>query len=170
MFIHLTTSSDGDQSSNFRCLWKEYDHMIFVHHIFCNVCAVWCPFWFKVPQYVRHLNECLVFIWLEIIKEWLAYLHTLSKEALTLVSFPCMVRKDQWLSCCLFHCVLEKHKICTCWDLLPRVWLLYAMFQVRRELYLALTPVQRLSVARHPNRPTFLDHVLNITDKVVLMP
>ncbi|KAG0584737.1 hypothetical protein M758_3G232200 [Ceratodon purpureus] len=36
--------------------------------------------------------------------------------------------------------------------------------QVRRELYGALTPMQRLSVARHPNRPTFLDHVLNITD------
>ncbi|KAL2609090.1 hypothetical protein R1flu_027663 [Riccia fluitans] len=39
--------------------------------------------------------------------------------------------------------------------------------QVRRDLYLHLTPVQRLSVARHPNRPTFLDHVLNITDKWV---
>jgi acetyl-CoA carboxylase carboxyl transferase subunit alpha len=36
--------------------------------------------------------------------------------------------------------------------------------QVRKELYGALTPMQRLSVARHPNRPTFLDHVLNITD------
>ncbi|GBG62389.1 hypothetical protein CBR_g30342 [Chara braunii] len=39
--------------------------------------------------------------------------------------------------------------------------------QLRREIYLRLTPVQRLSVARHPNRPTFLDHVLNITDKWV---
>lgn len=39
--------------------------------------------------------------------------------------------------------------------------------QVRRDLYLHLTPVQRLSVARHPNRPTFLDHVLNMTDKWV---
>jgi acetyl-CoA carboxylase alpha subunit len=38
--------------------------------------------------------------------------------------------------------------------------------QVRRDLYLGLTAVQRLSVARHPHRPTFLDHVLNITDKV----
>jgi acetyl-CoA carboxylase carboxyl transferase subunit alpha len=37
--------------------------------------------------------------------------------------------------------------------------------QVRRDLYLGLTAVQRLSVARHPHRPTFLDHVLNITDK-----
>jgi hypothetical protein len=108
MFIHLTTSSDGDYSSNFRCLWKEYDHMIFVHHIFCNVSAVWCPFWFKVPQYVGHLNERLVFIWLEIIKECLSYLHSLSKEALALVSFPCMVRKDQWLSCCLFSLCLGK--------------------------------------------------------------
>ncbi|CAM6064941.1 unnamed protein product [Sphagnum tenellum] len=39
--------------------------------------------------------------------------------------------------------------------------------QVRRDLYLGLTAVQRLSVARHPHRPTFLDHVLNITDKWV---
>eukprot|EP00244_Chara_vulgaris_P013269 TRINITY_DN745_c0_g2_i2.p1 TRINITY_DN745_c0_g2~~TRINITY_DN745_c0_g2_i2.p1 ORF type:complete len:541 (-),score=133.81 TRINITY_DN745_c0_g2_i2:1048-2670(-) len=39
--------------------------------------------------------------------------------------------------------------------------------QLRRDIYLRLTPVQRLSVARHPNRPTFLDHVLNITDKWV---
>ncbi|KAJ7570357.1 hypothetical protein O6H91_01G116800 [Diphasiastrum complanatum] len=37
--------------------------------------------------------------------------------------------------------------------------------QVRQDLYLHLTPVQRLSVARHPNRPTCLDHVLNIADK-----
>ncbi|KAG0600156.1 hypothetical protein M758_11G011400 [Ceratodon purpureus] len=36
--------------------------------------------------------------------------------------------------------------------------------QVRKELYGALTPMQRLSVARHPNRPTFLDHVINMTD------
>ncbi|KAH9550655.1 hypothetical protein CY35_10G082700 [Sphagnum magellanicum] len=39
--------------------------------------------------------------------------------------------------------------------------------EVRRDLYLGLTAVQRLSVARHPHRPTFLDHVLNITDKWV---
>lgn len=39
--------------------------------------------------------------------------------------------------------------------------------QVRRELYGALTPMQRLSVARHPNRPTFLDHVMNMTDSVI---
>lgn len=37
--------------------------------------------------------------------------------------------------------------------------------QVRKDLYTHLSPVQRLSVARHPNRPTCLDHVLNITDK-----
>ncbi|KAI5070498.1 hypothetical protein GOP47_0014841 [Adiantum capillus-veneris] len=37
--------------------------------------------------------------------------------------------------------------------------------EVRRDLYSQLSPVQRLSVARHPNRPTCLDHVLNITDK-----
>lgn len=42
-----------------------------------------------------------------------------------------------------------------------RLWV-----QLRKDIYLRLTPVQRLSVARHPNRPTFLDHVLNITDKV----
>jgi len=39
--------------------------------------------------------------------------------------------------------------------------------QVRRELYGALTPMQRLSVARHPSRPTFLDHVMNMTDSVI---
>lgn len=39
--------------------------------------------------------------------------------------------------------------------------------EVRKDLYSQLTPVQRLSVARHPNRPTFLDHVLNMTDKWV---
>lgn len=37
--------------------------------------------------------------------------------------------------------------------------------QVRKDLYSQLSPVQRLSVARHPNRPTCLDHVFNITDK-----
>eukprot|EP00270_Netrium_digitus_P013784 TRINITY_DN4618_c2_g1_i2.p1 TRINITY_DN4618_c2_g1~~TRINITY_DN4618_c2_g1_i2.p1 ORF type:complete len:500 (-),score=138.89 TRINITY_DN4618_c2_g1_i2:344-1843(-) len=39
--------------------------------------------------------------------------------------------------------------------------------QLRKDIYLRLTPVQRLSVARHPNRPTFLDHVHNITEKWV---
>ncbi|XP_008798963.1 acetyl-coenzyme A carboxylase carboxyl transferase subunit alpha, chloroplastic [Phoenix dactylifera] len=36
-----------------------------------------------------------------------------------------------------------------------------------KDLYIHLTPIQRLSIARHPNRPTFLDHVMNITDKWV---
>lgn len=36
-----------------------------------------------------------------------------------------------------------------------------------KDLYKHLTPIQRLSIARHPNRPTFLDHVLNITEKWV---
>eukprot|EP01025_Chloroclados_australasicus_P017134 TRINITY_DN18725_c0_g2_i1.p1 TRINITY_DN18725_c0_g2~~TRINITY_DN18725_c0_g2_i1.p1 ORF type:complete len:513 (+),score=74.78 TRINITY_DN18725_c0_g2_i1:23-1540(+) len=35
------------------------------------------------------------------------------------------------------------------------------------DTYSRLTPTQRLQVARHPNRPTFLDIVLNITDKFV---
>ncbi|CAI5504010.1 unnamed protein product [Closterium sp. Naga37s-1] len=39
--------------------------------------------------------------------------------------------------------------------------------QLKRDIYARITPVQRLSVARHPNRPTFLDHVLNMTDKWV---
>ncbi|KAH7365403.1 hypothetical protein KP509_18G025500 [Ceratopteris richardii] len=37
--------------------------------------------------------------------------------------------------------------------------------EMRKELYGQLSPVQRLSVARHPHRPTFLEHILNITDK-----
>lgn len=39
--------------------------------------------------------------------------------------------------------------------------------QLRRETYSRLTPTQRLQVARHPNRPTCLDIILNITDKFV---
>jgi len=39
--------------------------------------------------------------------------------------------------------------------------------QLRHETYSRLTPMQRLQVARHPNRPTFLDIALNITDKWV---
>ncbi|KAG1361292.1 acetyl-coenzyme A carboxylase carboxyl transferase subunit alpha, chloroplastic [Cocos nucifera] len=39
--------------------------------------------------------------------------------------------------------------------------------QALKDLYTHLTPIQRLSIARHPNRPTFLDHVLNITEKWV---
>ncbi|XP_043718451.1 acetyl-coenzyme A carboxylase carboxyl transferase subunit alpha, chloroplastic-like [Telopea speciosissima] len=39
--------------------------------------------------------------------------------------------------------------------------------QAVKDLYTRLTPIQRVNIARHPNRPTFLDHVLNITDKWV---
>lgn len=36
-----------------------------------------------------------------------------------------------------------------------------------KDLYTHLTPIQRLTIARHPNRPTVLDHILNITEKWV---
>lgn len=39
--------------------------------------------------------------------------------------------------------------------------------QLRKDTYSRLTPVQRLQVARHPNRPTFLDIILNISDSFV---
>ena len=39
--------------------------------------------------------------------------------------------------------------------------------QLRKDTYARLTPTQRLAVARHPNRPTFLDIALNISDKFV---
>ncbi|KAK3434851.1 hypothetical protein EUGRSUZ_D02269 [Eucalyptus grandis] len=39
--------------------------------------------------------------------------------------------------------------------------------QALKDLYKHLTPIQRLAIARHPNRPTVLDHILNITDKWV---
>lgn len=41
------------------------------------------------------------------------------------------------------------------------------LLQLRRDTYTRLTPVQRLQVARHPNRPTFLDIILNISDSFV---
>jgi acetyl-CoA carboxylase alpha subunit len=41
------------------------------------------------------------------------------------------------------------------------------LLQLRTDTYNRLTPVQQLHVARHPNRPTFLDIALNITDKFV---
>jgi hypothetical protein len=41
------------------------------------------------------------------------------------------------------------------------------LVQLRKDTYTRLTPVQRLQVARHPNRPTFLDIALNISDKFV---
>ena len=40
------------------------------------------------------------------------------------------------------------------------------VFQALKDLYTHLTPIQRVSIARHPNRPTFLDHVFSITEKV----
>ncbi|CAL0304450.1 unnamed protein product [Lupinus luteus] len=39
--------------------------------------------------------------------------------------------------------------------------------QALRDLYTHLTPIQRVNIARHPNRPTFLDHIFNITEKFV---
>ncbi|XWS55566.1 hypothetical protein CRYUN_Cryun09bG0011200 [Craigia yunnanensis] len=39
--------------------------------------------------------------------------------------------------------------------------------QALKELYTHLTPIQRVNIARHPNRPTFLDHVFSVTDKFV---
>lgn len=42
---------------------------------------------------------------------------------------------------------------------------LHPRLQLRTDTYNRLTPVQQLHVARHPNRPTFLDIALNITDK-----
>ncbi|XP_039013024.1 acetyl-coenzyme A carboxylase carboxyl transferase subunit alpha, chloroplastic-like [Hibiscus syriacus] len=39
--------------------------------------------------------------------------------------------------------------------------------QALKDLYTHLTPIQRVNIARHPNRPTFLDHVFSITDKFV---
>ncbi|KAJ8433637.1 hypothetical protein Cgig2_026817 [Carnegiea gigantea] len=38
-------------------------------------------------------------------------------------------------------------------------------FYALTKLYRNLTPIQRLNIARHPNRPTCLDHVFNITEK-----
>ncbi|CAL5381823.1 unnamed protein product [Camellia sinensis] len=39
--------------------------------------------------------------------------------------------------------------------------------QALKDLYMHLTPIQRLNIARHPNRPTILDHIFNITEKWV---
>ncbi|MED6180309.1 Chromatin assembly factor 1 subunit p50 [Stylosanthes scabra] len=39
--------------------------------------------------------------------------------------------------------------------------------QALKDLYTHLTPHQRVHIARHPNRPTFLDHIFNITEKFV---
>ncbi|XP_047980637.1 acetyl-coenzyme A carboxylase carboxyl transferase subunit alpha, chloroplastic [Salvia hispanica] len=39
--------------------------------------------------------------------------------------------------------------------------------QALKDLYTHLTPIQRVNIARHPNRPTFLDHIFNITETFV---
>ncbi|KAG5253303.1 hypothetical protein OIU76_020883 [Salix suchowensis] len=39
--------------------------------------------------------------------------------------------------------------------------------QALKDLYTHLTPIQRVNIARHPNRPTFLDHIFGITEKFV---
>lgn len=39
--------------------------------------------------------------------------------------------------------------------------------QALKDLYTHLTPIQRLTISRHPNRPTVLDHIINITEKWV---
>lgn len=53
-------------------------------------------------------------------------------------------------------------------DFTDQINLLESKYQeALKELYTHLTPIQRLTIARHPNRPTFLDHILNITDKWV---
>ncbi|KAF3960777.1 hypothetical protein CMV_014541 [Castanea mollissima] len=39
--------------------------------------------------------------------------------------------------------------------------------QALKDLYTNLTPMQRLTIARHPNRPTVLDYIFNITEKWV---
>ncbi|KAH7844857.1 hypothetical protein Vadar_032395 [Vaccinium darrowii] len=37
-----------------------------------------------------------------------------------------------------------------------------------KAIYTHLTPIQRVYIARHPHRPTSLDHIFNITDNVFL--
>lgn len=41
--------------------------------------------------------------------------------------------------------------------------------QALKDLYTHLSPIQHLNIARHPNRPTVLDHVLNITEKAMMI-
>lgn len=48
-------------------------------------------------------------------------------------------------------------------------WFKFSTPQALKDLYTHLTPIQRVSIARHPNRPTFLDHVFNITEKVQIL-
>ena len=42
-------------------------------------------------------------------------------------------------------------------------------YEYKKELYENLTPVQKLQIARHPNRPNFIDYVNLITDDFVEM-
>ncbi|KAL8107159.1 hypothetical protein AgCh_023821 [Apium graveolens] len=39
--------------------------------------------------------------------------------------------------------------------------------QALKDLYTHLTPIQCVNIAGHPNRPTCLDHIFNITEKLV---
>ncbi|GAB2273465.1 Chromatin assembly factor 1 subunit p50 [Dionaea muscipula] len=53
-------------------------------------------------------------------------------------------------------------------DFIDQIALLESKYQqALKELYTHLTPIQRVNIARHPNRPTFLDHVFSITEKFV---
>ncbi|XP_064955321.1 acetyl-coenzyme A carboxylase carboxyl transferase subunit alpha, chloroplastic-like [Musa acuminata AAA Group] len=64
----------------------------------------------------------------------------------------------------------EVHKVADeiIMDFTDQINLLESKYQKAvKDLYTQLTPVQLLHIACHPNRPTFLDHVLNITDKWV---
>ncbi|CAL0328263.1 unnamed protein product [Lupinus luteus] len=51
-------------------------------------------------------------------------------------------------------------------DFSDQILLLESKYQqALKDLYTHLTPIQRVNIARHPNRPTFLDHIFNITEK-----
>ncbi|KAJ4788401.1 Acetyl-coenzyme A carboxylase carboxyl transferase subunit alpha [Rhynchospora pubera] len=38
-------------------------------------------------------------------------------------------------------------------------------YELASRFYAALEPIERVHIARHPQRPTFLDHVINMTDR-----
>ncbi|PHU09616.1 Acetyl-coenzyme A carboxylase carboxyl transferase subunit alpha, chloroplastic [Capsicum chinense] len=53
-------------------------------------------------------------------------------------------------------------------DFTDQIYALEAKYQqALKDLYTHLTPIQRLQIARHPNRPTVLDHILNMMEKWV---
>ncbi|PHT40568.1 Acetyl-coenzyme A carboxylase carboxyl transferase subunit alpha, chloroplastic [Capsicum baccatum] len=53
-------------------------------------------------------------------------------------------------------------------DFTDQIYALEAKYQqALKDLYTHLTPIQRLHIARHPNRPTVLDHILNMMEKWV---